>query len=162
MPKKTSPVNQIYMERAIELAKQAAALGEVPVGAVIVYDLDSRIISEAHNLRETNQDPLGHAETIAISRASKELRRWRLTGCTIYVTLEPCLMCSGAVVLSRLDRVVYGARDPKAGAVESLYTTLADIRLNHRPEVVPGLCEEQCSSLLKDFFRVRRGPQPGS
>src|SRR5476651_2415334 len=115
MLKKTSPVNYKFMERALELAELAATLGEVPVGAVIVYDIDSKIVSEAHNMRETNQDSLGHAETLAISKASKELGRWRLTGCTVYVTLEPCLMCSGAIVLSRLDRVVYGTFDPKAG-----------------------------------------------
>jgi tRNA(adenine34) deaminase len=154
-----------YMVRALELARLAAGLGEVPVGAVVVLDHDPetgnplespKVISEHRNDRELSKNPAGHAELLAITEASQKLGRWRLSGCTLYVTLEPCLMCSGAIVLSRVDRVVYGATDPKAGAVQSLYQTLADVRLNHRPEVIGGVMAEECSRILKDFFAAKR------
>lgn len=138
----------------MELADQAAQAGEIPVGAVIVCN--GELVAESSNLKEANQDPLGHAEIIVIQAASKALGRWRLSGCTLYVTLEPCTMCSGAIIHARLDRVVYGATDPKAGAVRSLYQILNDPRLNHTPEVVSGVLEQECSEQLKSFFRRLR------
>ena len=147
--------DEFYMRRALELAARAAELGEVPVGAVVVCD--NQIISEAYNERELKPSALAHAELTALAAACQSLKRWRLTGCTLYVTLEPCVMCAGALVQSRVDRVVYGARDPKAGAVESLYKVLADQRLNHRPEVTAGVLGEDCGKILSEFFRRRRG-----
>jgi tRNA(adenine34) deaminase len=143
-----------YMRRALALASHAGALKEVPVGALVVYE--NRIISEAYNLRESRPSALAHAEIDAISEASKILGRWRLTGCTLYVTLEPCVMCAGALVQARLDRVVYGASDPKAGGVESLYKILSDERLNHRPQVTGGVLREECGEILSAFFRTKR------
>ena len=143
-----------YMERALVLAQKAESLGEVPVGAVVVFE--GQIVGEGYNLRETENDPLAHAEIRAIAAAAAKLGRWRLSGCTLLVTLEPCLMCSGAIVNSRVDTVVFGATDPKAGAVVSLYQTLSDVRLNHRPTVVPGVLADTASQLLKDFFKRRR------
>lgn len=148
------PTDEHWMRRALELADRAAAQGEIPVGAVIVQG--DEIVAEASNLKELNQDPLGHAEIIAIQAAAKKLGRWRLSGCTLYVTLEPCTMCSGAIIHSRVDRVVYGATDPKAGAVRSLYQILTDPRLNHAPQVTAGVLESECSSQLKAFFRALR------
>lgn len=142
------------MKKALECALTAAALGEVPVGAVIVHE--GQIIATAQNAREAAKDPLAHAEILAIKAASEKLGRWRLSGATLYVTLEPCVMCAGAIVNSRIDRVVFGAKDPKAGAVQSLYEILADTRLNHRPEVLGGLLKEECAQILKDFFANRR------
>lgn len=147
------------MKRALELASEAGSRGEIPIGAVIVQDTE--IITESSNLKETNGDPLGHAEVLAIRAAASKLGRWRLSGCTLYVTLEPCTMCAGAIVHSRLDRVVYAATDPKAGAVTSLYSVLADPRLNHSPEVVAGVCEAEASAQLKDFFRALRAKPRG-
>lgn len=144
------------MQRALELARRAAQSGEVPVGAVIVETLSGRIIAEAHNEKENLASALGHAELLVIQRASEQLGRWRLTGCSLYVTLEPCVMCAGAIVASRLDRVVFGAIDPKAGAVRSLYQILEDPRLNHRPEVLGGVEAEGSGELLREFFRKRR------
>lgn len=154
-------IHEKWMRRAIELAEQAGALGEVPIGAVIVQN--GQVIAEAFNLKESNQDPLGHAELICIRRAAESLGRWRLTGCTLYVTLEPCTMCAGAIVHARLDRVVYGATDPKAGAVRSLYEVLNDARLNHNPDVLTGVLETETSLQLKNFFRAlrARGPSGG-
>lgn len=143
-----------FMQRALELANEAAARGEVPVGALIV-DGDE-IVAESGNSKETVFDPLGHAEIRVIQAAASKLGRWRLTGCTLYVTLEPCVMCAGALVHSRVDRVVYGARDPKAGAVESLYQILSDARLNHRPEVSSGILTNECGEILKQFFAAKR------
>ncbi len=143
-----------FMKRALDLATQAALEGEVPVAALIVCD--RQLVAEVANLKESGFDPLGHAEIRAIQLAAKALGRWRLSGCTLYVTLEPCTMCAGAIVHSRVDRVVYGAKDPKAGAVESLYQILSDPRLNHAPEVVAGVLADESSALLKSFFRARR------
>lgn len=143
-----------YMRRALELATQAADLGEVPVGALIVHE--NQIISEAYNERETKPSALAHAELTVLAHACEKLKRWRLTGCTLYVSLEPCVMCAGALVQARVDRVVYGARDPKAGAVESLYQVLSDARLNHRPQVTGGVLGEECGKVLSEFFRKRR------
>lgn len=142
------------MRRALELAQKAGALGEVPVGALIVFE--NQIISEAYNERETRPSALAHAEISAIEQACRHLGRWRLSECTLYVTLEPCVMCAGALVQARVDRVVYGARDVKAGAVESLYQVLEDPRLNHRPQVVGGILAQECGEILSAFFKARR------
>jgi tRNA(adenine34) deaminase len=143
-----------YMQRALELAAFAGAKGEIPVGALIVRS--GEIIAESGNLKEANQDPLGHAEILVIRQAAEALGRWRLSGCTLYVTLEPCTMCAGAIIQSRLDRVVYAATDPKAGAVQSLYQVLSDSRLNHKPLVTHGVLQAEASAQLKDFFRALR------
>ena len=143
------------MSRALELAREAALIGEVPVGALIVGP-DKTIISESFNLREKNKNALAHAEALAIEQACQKLQRWRLHDCTLYVTLEPCFMCSGAIILARIPSVVYGATDPKAGAVKSLANVLNDSRLNHECEVISGVFEEESSQLLKDFFKARR------
>ncbi|TWT99976.1 tRNA-specific adenosine deaminase [Botrimarina colliarenosi] len=148
------PEDLVYMQLALAEAQAAAAAGEVPVGAVIVCR--DEIVAAAHNQRETLRDPTAHAEMIAITQAAESLGAWRLEGCTLYVTLEPCPMCAGAIVQSRASRVVYGATDPKAGAVESLYTLLADDRLNHRPDVQAGVLAEPCGAILTEFFRARR------
>ena len=142
------------MRQALLLADRAAELGEVPVGALIVFE--NQIIARAYNERETLANVLAHAEITALSTACGALGRWRLSGCTLYVTLEPCLMCAGAIVQSRVARVVFGATDAKAGAVQSLYSTLSDTRLNHRPEVLGGVLAEECGARLSDFFRQRR------
>lgn len=146
--------DSFYMQRALELAQEAAQRGEVPVGAVVVHD--SKIVAEAYNERESRPSALAHAELTAISRACEVLGRWRLSGCTLYVTLEPCVMCAGGIVQARVDRVVFGARDPKGGAVESLYQVLADERLNHRPIVTSGVLADACGKILSDFFKARR------
>jgi tRNA(adenine34) deaminase len=143
-----------YMREALRLAEMAGAQGEVPVGALVVCD--GQVIASAYNLRESRPSGLAHAELLALEEACGKLARWRLTGCTLYVTLEPCLMCAGAIVNSRVDRVVYGARDAKAGAVESLYQVLADERLNHRPAVSGGILAEECGAVLSSFFKARR------
>lgn len=143
-----------FMGEALEEARQAAEVGEVPVGAVIVHG--GQVIVRAHNTRELENDPTAHAELSAMRQASQLLRSWRLTGCTVYVTLEPCFMCAGAIVNARPDRVVFAAVDPKAGAVGSLYDVLADERLNHRPEVTAGVLAEECGDLLRTFFREAR------
>ena len=147
-----------FMKRAMELARLAGEKGEIPVGAVVVRDgpQGPEIVAESGNCKETSQDPLGHAEILAIRAASAALGRWRLAGCTLYVTLEPCTMCAGAIVHARLDRLVYGARDPKAGAVESLYQVLRDERLNHLPQVTSGVEADACSQQLSAFFRQLR------
>ncbi len=142
------------MALALDLARQAADLGEVPVGSVIVCN--RRVISQAFNLRETLHDPTAHAERLAITLAGRALGSWRLEGCTLYVTLEPCPMCAGAIVQSRIPRVVYGAADPKAGACASLYELLTDPRLNHRVLVTAGVLERECGEILSLFFQDRR------
>ncbi len=143
-----------YMRLALREAEAAAVEDEVPIGAVIVHS--GRLIASAHNQREQFRDPTAHAEMIAITQAAEALGNWRLEGCTLYVTLEPCPMCAGAIVLARLPRVVFGAADPKAGAVESLYQLLSDSRLNHRTEVVSGVLAEPCGALLTQFFGQKR------
>ena len=142
------------MRLALALAREAGTLGEIPVGAVVVHD--GRVLSQAHNLRETLSDPTAHAERLALAMAGRSLGTWRLDACTLFVTLEPCPMCAGAIVLSRIGTVVYGARDPKAGACRSLYRLLDDRRLNHRPKVVAGVMVEECGAVLTEFFRARR------
>ncbi|MFO0956109.1 MAG: nucleoside deaminase [Isosphaeraceae bacterium] len=144
------------MGLALASAREALKFGEVPIGAVIVRDCDDKILATAFNLRETRQDPTAHAERLALTIAGEALGSWRLEGCSLYVTLEPCAMCAGAIVLSRIDRVVYGAADPKAGACRSLYRLLDDPRLNHRPLVQYGLREGEARALLTDFFLGRR------
>ncbi|WP_342610544.1 tRNA adenosine(34) deaminase TadA [Staphylococcus hsinchuensis] len=147
-------VDQKYMEIAIEEAKKAEQIGEVPIGAIIVRD--EEVIARAHNLRETLQDPTAHAEHIAIQRAATVIGSWRLERCTLYVTLEPCAMCAGTIVMSRIPRVVYGAEDPKGGCAGSLMNLIAEPRFNHRAEVTTGVLEQQCSQLLTNFFKNLR------
>jgi tRNA(adenine34) deaminase len=143
-----------FMEEAIKEAKKAFEKDEPPVGAVIVKDGD--IIARGHNLRESLQDPTAHAEMLAIRSAASRLGRWRLSDCVIYVTLEPCIMCAGAMVLARLERLVYGAHDPKAGAVGSLMNLVSDERLNHQIEVTSGVLAAESGALLREFFSSRR------
>lgn len=143
-----------FMREALSLAHTAARRGEVPVGAVMV--LDNRIIGIGYNRREVTQSPLAHAEIVAIEAARDQIGFWRLENCELYVTLEPCIMCCGAIVQSRIRRVVFGARDPKGGGAVSLYTLLTDPRLNHRCEVVEGVLAQECGEVLSDFFRKVR------
>ena len=143
------------MQEALEEAAQAAEVGEVPVGAVVVHR--GQVIARAHNRREIDQDPTAHAELLAMRDAAEQLGQWRLEDCTLYVTLEPCFMCAGAIVNARVDRVVFGAMDPKAGATGSLANVPADKRLNHRPELTPGVLAEPCGTILKEFFAALRG-----
>lgn len=147
-------MDEVYMKAAIAEAKKAALRDEVPVGAVIVKD--GKIVARAHNLKEQKNCANFHAETVAIERACKKLGNWYLEGCELYVTLEPCPMCCGAVINARVERVCFGAYDPKAGAVVSLYTLLSDPRLNHTAEVKGGVLETECAALLADFFKRKR------
>ena len=147
-------IHQKYMRVAIKEAHQAQMLGEVPIGAVIVHN--GQIIASGHNMRERFQDVTYHAEMLAIMEACTALNSWRLEDCDLYVTLEPCIMCSGAIVNARIKNVYYGAKDPKAGAVDSLYHLLGDQRLNHQVHVESGILGEECSQMLKDFFRAVR------
>ena len=142
------------MKIAIEQAQIAEENGDVPIGAVIVFE--KQIIGKAYNQREQLQDPTAHAEIIALTQAAAFIESWRLHGCTIYVTLEPCTMCAGALVLARIDRLVYGCDDPKTGAVKSLYNIATDERLNHIINVTSGVLAKDCSVLLQHFFRRRR------
>lgn len=146
------------MRQALEQAQLALAHDDVPVGAVVLSP-DGVVLGVGHNDREGGSDPTAHAEVLAVRAAAAALGTWRLSGCTLVVTLEPCTMCAGAIVLARLARVVYGAVDPKAGAAGSLFDLLRDRRLNHRPEVVAGVLAEECSALLRDFFEQRRDPR---
>jgi tRNA(adenine34) deaminase len=149
------PLHEYHMEMALAEAAQAAAEDEVPVGAVLV-SWDHGIIGQAHNQRECLHDPTAHAEMIAITQAAQALRSWRLERCALYVTLEPCPMCAGAVVLARLPLVVYGCTDPKAGACHTLYQIPSDPRLNHRAQVVGGVLADRCAAALTDFFAAKR------
>ena len=143
------------MDAALEEARAAIAHDDVPIGAVVVHD--GRLIGMGHNERERLSDPTAHAEVLALRAAAAELGSWRVLESTLYVTLEPCAMCAGAIVLSRIPRVVYGAPDPKAGAAGSVLDVLDDPRLNHRPEVLGGVREDECAELLRGFFAARRG-----
>jgi tRNA(adenine34) deaminase len=143
------------MLAALGLARDGVAAGEVPVGAVVL-DAAGVVVGAAHNEREALHDPSAHAEVLALRRAGAALGTWQLAGCTLVVTLEPCTMCAGAAVLARVERIVFGAWDPKAGAVGSLWDVVRDRRLNHRPEVVAGVLAEECGQLLADFFASRR------
>ncbi|GAA2269108.1 tRNA-specific adenosine deaminase [Streptomyces ruber] len=143
------------MRLALDEAGRAATGGDVPVGALVLAADGTTVLSTGHNEREATGDPTAHAEVLAIRRAAAALGEWRLTGCTLVVTLEPCTMCAGALVQSRVDRVVYGARDEKAGATGSLWDVVRDRRLNHRPEVIEGVLADECARLLTGFFRAR-------
>ena len=155
-----------YMRMAIEEARRAEELDEVPIGAVVVYEpidpgtrrplAEPQVIARACNLRETTQDPAGHAEFIALKQAAERLGVWRLTGCTVYVTLEPCIMCAGLMHQARIDRCVYGASDGKAGALGTLYAINQDARLNHVFEATPGVLAEECATMISTFFANKR------
>ncbi len=145
-----------FMRLALEQAQKAAQIGEVPIGAIVVHE--GVVVASAHNLRETLQDPTAHAELLAMRQASQLLGSWRLVDCTTYVTLEPCPMCAGTMVNARLTRVVFGARDPKAGAIRTLYQLVEDPRLNHRVDVTEGILSDACGDILTEFFRgIRKG-----
>ncbi len=151
----TTPTeDEVWMRKALREAEAAGAAGEVPVGAIIVHK--GRIIGRGHNQRETLHDPTAHAEMIAITAAASELESWRLLECTLYVTLEPCTMCAGAIVLARIPRLVYASSDPKAGACGSVLDITRNERLNHRVVPEPGVLAEECSEVLREFFRKRR------
>jgi tRNA(adenine34) deaminase len=147
-------VDESFMLRALAEAALAISENEVPVGAVIVRE--ERIIASAHNQREQLRDPTAHAEMIAITQAAETLGSWRLNNCTLYATLEPCPMCAGAILQARIPRIVYGASDPKSGAIDSLYEMLRDARLNHRAETAGGVLATECSEMLSRFFEVQR------
>ena len=142
------------MKEALKEAKKAELIDEVPIGCVIVKD--DKIIARGHNQREINQSPIGHAEIIAINKASKKLKSWRLEGCDIYVTLEPCIMCSGAIIQSRISKVYYGASDPKGGALGSSINVLEAKNINHHPEVISGVMQEECSKIITNYFKLKR------
>jgi len=153
------PVNPLmphdyWMKQALDQAVMAFDAGEVPVGAVIVFQ--ERVIAAAHNQRETLRDPTAHAEIIAMTQAAEVLQSWRLLDCTLYVTLEPCPMCAGAIVQARIPQVIYGTVDPKAGACHTLFQLTSDIRLNHQAAVLGGVMQEDCRALLQEFFRQQR------
>jgi tRNA(adenine34) deaminase len=150
-----NPRDEAAIDAALQVARAAYDRGEVPVGAVVL-DPAGAVVSSAHNEREAEHDPTAHAEVVALRRAGAVLGDWQLVGCTLAVTLEPCTMCAGAAVLARVQRVVFGAWDPKAGAVGSLWDVVRDRRLNHRPEVVAGVRESECGDLLERFFAARR------
>ena len=154
--------DELYMRMALDEARKAASIGEIPIGAVVVRD--GEVVSRASNRREVDADPTAHAEIIAVRAAAAALGHWRLEGCTVYVTLEPCPMCAGALHAARVDRCVYGAVDPKAGALGTLYDIASDTRLNHRYEVTAGVMSVECAALLKEFFAALRAkgrePEP--
>ena len=143
-----------FMKEAIKEAKKAELIDEVPIGCVIVKD--DKIVARGHNVRETKKTPLGHAEIIAIDKASKKLGAWRLQDCDIYITLEPCIMCAGAIIQSRIKHIYYGAKDPKGGAIESSINVLEAKNINHHPEITSGLLEEECSNIISQYFKRKR------
>lgn len=147
-----------YMNAALEEAQKAFALGEVPIGAALVYE--DTIIARGHNLREWQQNPTAHAELLVIQRAAEQLKSWRLLDTTLYVTLEPCLMCAGAILQARIPRLVFGTMDPKAGACGSLFTVHQDSRLNHQINITNGIQEDPCRIILQTFFQQLRQTQP--
>ena len=147
-------MHDFFMAEALIEAKKAYNMGEIPIGAVVVRD--EEIIGRGHNLRETQKDPTLHAEILAIQMAAKALGGWRLIGCDIYVTIEPCPMCAGAMIQGRLNRLIFGASDLKSGCAGSLYNLPEDKRFNHRLEVISGIMEEECRALMQEFFRARR------
>jgi tRNA(adenine34) deaminase len=146
--------DESWMQQALRLAATAAEQDEVPVGAIIVHE--NRVIARGWNQREQLKDPTAHAEMISITQAASALESWRLLDCTLYVTLEPCPMCAGAILQARIPRVVYGARDPKAGAVDSLFHLLTDQRLNHAAQITPGVLAHECGAILTEFFEEKR------
>jgi tRNA(adenine34) deaminase len=145
---------ETYMRQALEQARLAEQAGDVPIGAVVVRD--GQVVAAAHNRRIIDRDPTAHAELLAIRAAAAAMGDWRLERCTLVVTLEPCCMCAGAIVLARIEHVVYGAADPKAGAVDTLYQLCADARLNHQVNVTSGILSTECGTMLTDFFRKQR------
>ena len=151
----TPPADEEWMRSALAQAREALEHGDVPIGAVVVHD--GRVIGSGHNERERLQDPTAHAEVLALREAAAALGSWRVLDSTLYVTLEPCAMCAGAIVLSRIPRVVYGTSDPKAGAAGSVMDVTGDPRLNHRPQVIGGVLAGECGDLLRAFFADRRG-----
>ena len=153
-----APSDLDVMRLALDRARLALATGDVPVGAVVVGP-QGAVVGEGHNAREADGDPTAHAEVLALRAAAERLSRWRLDDCTLFVTLEPCLMCAGAIILARVPRVVFGAWDPKAGASGSQWDVLRDRRVNHRPEVVGGVLEAECGALLREFFATQRPPR---
>ncbi len=144
----------LFMKEAIMEAERAGAIGEVPIGAVVVCN--DGVIGRGHNLRERDNDPTAHAEVVAIREAAAQIGSWRLTECTLYATIEPCPMCAGALVMARVDRLVYGATDPKAGAIDTLFDLVRDPRLNHRIDVTAGVLQSECAALMQAFFRRLR------
>lgn len=153
----TGNPDESYMKEAIIEAKKGLALDEIPIGAVVVQD--GRIIGRGHNLRETTGDPTAHAEIIALREAAGKIGHWRLIGCTLYVTLEPCAMCAGAVINGRVDRICFGAYDPKAGCCGTLYDLPGEKKFNHHPDIRGGVLEVECAALLRDFFALKRAEQ---
>lgn len=151
--------DQDYMQEALAEAREAFNMGEVPIGAVLVRE--GKVIARGHNLKETLGDPTAHGEIIALREGARALGSWRLTGTTLYVTVEPCPMCAGALLQARVEKLVFGARDPKAGVCGSLYDLVRDERFNHRMEVVEGVLEGPCASLMRVFFRALRGSKKG-
>ena len=146
-----------FMKEAIKEAKKAELIDEVPIGCVVVKD--DKVVARGHNIRETKKTPLGHAEIVAIDKASKKLGRWRLEDCDIYITIEPCIMCSGAIIQSRIRHIYYGAKDPKGGALESSINVLEAKNINHHPEVTSGILEEECSNVISQYFKRKREKQ---
>ncbi len=149
--------DEIFMKEALAEAKKAMDKGEIPVGAVVV--LGGEVIGRGHNLREATGDPTAHAEMLALREAARAIGHWRLIGCTLYVTLEPCPMCAGAVINGRVDRVCFGAFDPKAGCCGTLYDLTGERKFNHHPDVAGGVLNDECAALLKEFFSKRRAAQ---
>ena len=146
-----------FMKEAIKEAKKAELIDEVPIGCVIVAN--DKVIARGHNIRETKKTPLGHAEIVAIDKASKKLGRWRLEDCDIYITIEPCIMCSGAIIQSRIRHIYYGAKDLKGGALGSSINVLEATNINHHPEVTSGILEEECSNIISQYFKRKREKQ---
>ena len=146
--------DEIFMKEALKEAAKARKKDEVPIGAIIVHN--NKIIAKGHNLRETKHDALGHAEIIAIRKANKKLKSWRLVDCTIYVTVEPCSMCAGAILQSRIGRIVYGTEDIKGGALGSSYNLFEQKNINHIPKIESGVLKEECSQIIKEFFKKKR------
>ena len=149
--------DEIFMKEALAEAKKAMDKGEIPVGAVVV--LGGEVIGRGHNLREATGDPTAHAEMLALREAARAIGHWRLIGCTLYVTLEPCPMCAGAVINARVDRVCFGAFDPKAGCCGTLYDLTGERKFNHHPDVAGGVLNDECAALIKEFFSKRRAAQ---
>lgn len=146
--------HEYYMSLALKEANKAREIDEVPIGCVIVKD--NKVIAKGHNLRETKKSPLGHAEIATIQKACKKLNDWQLVGCTLYVTLEPCIMCAGTIIQSRIKTVVYGADDPKGGAFGSSINVLEANNINHKPEIIKSILKQECSQIIKDYFRNKR------
>lgn len=142
------------MNLALKEAKKAQLIDEVPIGCVITKD--NKVIAKGHNIRESKKDPLGHAEIVAIKKASKKLDSWRLKGCNIYITIEPCLMCTGAIIQSRISKIIYGADDLKGGAIKSSLNALDAKYINHHPEVISGVLKDECSEIIKNYFKAKR------